>query len=82
MQQDKSCYCPGVQILKKQQINRKPGELRSQQFVLLPFSKFLAKPPTPRICPEADPDAAALIGAAVAGSVPGYFRPVSGVVAA
>ena len=35
VQQEKSCYCPEVQILKKQRISRKPGRPASAQFVLL-----------------------------------------------
>ena len=35
VQQEKSCYCPEGQILKKQRISRKPGELPAAQFVLL-----------------------------------------------
>ena len=45
VQQEKSCYCPEGQILKKQRISRKPGELPAAQFVLLPLPWFAGQVP-------------------------------------
>ena len=45
VQQEKSCYCPEGQILKKQRISRKPGELPAAQFVLLTVPWFAGQVP-------------------------------------